>query len=295
MELRELRYFLAVANEENITKAADLVHTTQPNLSRQIHSLEEEIGKPLFVRENRRISLTPAGKLLRKRAEEILELYEKTEKELTGSDKDISGDVSIGCGESYAMRLIARAAKRTRENNPKIRFHFFSGDAATVTERLDQGLFDFGVLIDYPDMSEFEYIRLPLFDEWGVLVRSDHPLASKQAVTAEDLRDIPLICSQQVMRNKAHAVANWLRRAGTAPEIAATYNLLFNASLLVREGLGCALGINRIVCADESNDLQFLPLSPPVESHLDVVRKKSRLLSPAADCFLRELTAVLQH
>ena len=226
MELRELKYFLAVAREENITKAAELVNTTQPNLSRQMQKLEEEIGKPLFVRGSRRVTLTETGILLRKRAEEIVHLCEKTECELTCKAGEISG-------EAYAVRLIAKAAKRTKELCPRIDFNIFSGDGGIVSERLESGLLDFGVLIDYADLSRYDYLRLPLKDTWGVLMKKDCALARKNAVTADDLRSVPLLFSQQVLNNRQHVAMNWFSQREITPNVAARYNLIYNASLLV--------------------------------------------------------------
>ena len=188
MEFRELKYFLAVAREESISKAAETLFVTQPNLSRQMQNLESEIGQQLFVRGNRKITLTEAGRLLRKRAEEIVELYNKTEAELSAPQTDISGDVYIGGGESYAMQLIAKAAQNVRDKYPKVKFHLFSGDSATISERLDKGLIDFGVFIEPFDLSKYEHLRLPLFDTWGVIMRKDSPLAQKERITPEDLR-----------------------------------------------------------------------------------------------------------
>ena len=293
MELRELKYFLAVAREENITKAAELVNTTQPNLSRQMQKLEEEIGKPLFVRGSRRVTLTETGILLRKRAEEIVHLCEKTECELTCKAGEISGEVSIGCGESYAVRLIAKAAKRTKELCPRIDFNIFSGDGGIVCERLESGLLDFGVLIDYADLSRYDYLRLPLKDTWGVLMKKDCALARKNAVTADALRSVPLLFSQQVLNNRQHVAMNWFSQREITPNVAARYNLIYNASLLVEEGLGYALGLDKIINTSGDSNLTFRPLYPRVESHLDVVWKKYRTFSGAAEIFLEQLKKFL--
>ncbi len=293
MEIRVLRYFLAVAREENISKAAEFVHTTQPNLSRQMQNLEEEIGKPLFVRGNRKIALTEAGALLRKRAEEIIDLYDKTEADLAGDDEEICGDIHIGCGESYAMRLIAKAAKHTQEMYPKIKFHFFSGDAGVVTERLDKGLFDFGVLINYDDLARYDYIRFPLTDVWGVLMRKDCPLADKSAVTVEDLRGFPIIFPQQAAANRGHLLANWFQQIEVEPDIVVTYNLIYNASLLVEEGLGVAVGLDRLINTSGDSELCFRPLSPRLESHLDIAWKKYQVFPRAAEIFIANLRKIL--
>ncbi len=293
MEIRELKYFLAVAREENITKAAEFVNTTQPNLSRQMQKLEEEIGKPLFIRGSRKISLTETGNLLRKRAEEIIGLYEKTEAELTAQDDDIKGDIYIGGGESYVFKYIARAAKLTQTMHPDIRFHMFSGDAGIITERLDNGLLDFGVLIDYDDMSKYDYIRLPLADTWGILMKKDSPLAKKNTVTADDLKSLPLIFSQQALANKQHIATNWLLQKDITPNIVATYNLIFNASIMVEEGVGYAVGLDKIINTDGNNNLCFRPLAPRVESHLDIAWKKYTVFPRAAEIFIERLRSIL--
>lgn len=293
MEIRELKYFLAIAREENISKAAELVHTTQPNLSRQIRKLEDEIGKPLFTRGGRKLELTEAGRLLRKRAEEIVELHAKTETELLSDDKGVVGDIHIGCGESHVMRIVAKAAARTREKYDGIKFHLLSGDANLVSERLDKGLLDFGVFVDFHDMSGYDYMRLPMTDVWGILMRRDCSLAGKDAVTTNDLRGMPLICSQQAVYSGRHIIMNWLTQSGLTPEIAATYNLMFNASLLVEEGVGCAVCLDKIIAVDDESELCFRPLSPRIESHLDIAWKKYRVFPRAAELFLDDLRSVL--
>lgn len=187
MELRVLRYFLAVAREETISRAAEALHVTQPTLSRQMMELEEELGKTLFLRGKRKITLTEEGMFLRKRAQEIVALVEKTEAEFSGPDESISGEVYIGGGETDAMRLIARAAHELRAMHPRITFHLFSGNAEDVTERLDQGLADFGVFIEPADLAKYDFVKLPVRERWGLLMRKDSPLAAKQSVCPEDL------------------------------------------------------------------------------------------------------------
>ena len=172
MDIRVLRYFLAVTREESISGAAESLHMTQPTLSRQLMDLEEEIGKKLLIRGNRRITLTEEGMLLRKRAAEIIDLVEKTEAELMAPDEVVSGDICIGGGETDAMSLIARIATDLQRSCPNIRYHLFSGNADDVTERLDKGLLDFGILIEPADMKKYDYIRLPATDTWGLLIRA---------------------------------------------------------------------------------------------------------------------------
>ena len=177
--------------------------------------------------------------------------------------------------------------------HPDIRFHMFSGDAGIITERLDNGLLDFGVLIDYDDMSKYDYIRLPLADTWGILMKKDSPLAEKNTVTADDLKSLPLILSQQALANKQHIATNWLLQKAITPNIVATYNLIYNASIMVEEGVGYAVGLDKIINTDGNNNLCFRPLAPRVESHLDVAWKKYTVFPRAAEIFIERLRSIL--
>lgn len=291
MELRELKYFLAVAREQSISKAAESLYVTQPNLSRQMQNLENEIGQPLFLRGSRKITLTETGRLLRKRAEEILELYRKTEAELSTPYSDICGDVYIGGGESYVMGLIAKAAYAVQKEYPNVKFHLFSGDSGTVSERLDKGLIDFGIFIQPFDLSKYAHLRLPLADTWGVLMRKDSPLAGKQFVTPEDLWDKPIIRSRQSMGKDVFR--EWFKRSEEELNIIATGNLLYNMSLLVEEGLGYAVTLDKIVNTAGNSDLCFRPLSPTLISHLDIAWKKYQVFPKCAELFLARLKELL--
>lgn len=287
MELRVLRYFLAVAREETISGAAEAVHVTQPTLSRQMMDLEEELGKTLFLRGKRRILLTEEGVFLRKRAQEIVDLVEKTESAFNAADKDIVGEVWIGGGETDAMRLIARAARELQAKHPHISYHLFSGNAEDVAERLDRGLVDFGIVVEPADLSRYDFIRLPVTDIWGVLMRKDSPLAEKQAIRPEDLLELPLLCSQQPMvRNE---ISGWMGTNYEKLHIVTTYNLLYNASLMVEEGMGYALCLDKIVRTSEEGPLCFRPLEPRLEVGLDIVWKKHQVFSKAAAEFLNHL------
>lgn len=290
MELRGLRYFLAVAREQSISKAAEALFVTQPNLSRQMQNLEKEIGKPLFIRGSRKITLTEAGRLLYKRAEEIVELCEKTESELNEPTTDISGDIYIGGGESYVMEIIAKAVHAVQRDYPRVKFHIFSGDSGTVSERLDKGLIDFGIFIEPFDVSKYDYLRLPLTDTWGVLMRSDSPLAQKEYVTPEDLWDKPLIRSRQSLGK--NMITEWFQKSDEELNIVATGNLLYNMSLLVREGIGYALGLDKII-RTENSDLCFRPLHPELKSHLDIAWKKYQVFPKCAEIFLKRLQELL--
>ena len=290
MELRVLQYFLAVAREQNISAAAHSLHLTQPTLSRQLKELEEELGKQLMVRGNRKITLTQEGMLLRKRAEEILELVDRAEREVMRSDDAVSGDIYIGTGETDGVRQIARAANRLQACYPGIRFHIVSGDAVDVCERLDKGLLDFGVLLGDIDKTKYHYMELPMKDTWGVLMRRDSPLAHRESVSPRDLWDKPLILSRQV-DNKS-GLYRWLRREPSELHTAATYNLIYNASLMVDEGMGYAFTLDKLVNTTGSN-LCFRPLKPRLELGMYLVWKKSQIFSRAAELFLNGLQTQL--
>jgi DNA-binding transcriptional LysR family regulator len=287
MELRVLRYFLAVAKEESISGAAEFLHVTQPTLSRQIMELEKELGKKLFIRGSRRITLTEEGVLLRKRAGEIIELADKTEAELTCLDQHISGDVCIGGGETDAVRLVARVAKQMQEQYPEVHFHLHSGNANDVMERLDKGLLDFGIIIEPADFSKYDFIQMPATDTWGILMRKDHPLASRASIKPADLRGIPLIGSRQSLVGSE--ILNWFGKEAENLNIVTTYNLIYNASLMVEEGIGCALCIDKLINTTGKSPLCFRPLSPGLEVNLDIIWKKYQVFSKPAGIFLKKL------
>lgn len=288
MELRVLRYFLAVAREQNITAAADFLHLSQPTLSRQLMALEEEFGKTLMIRGKRHITLTDEGRLLRKRAEELVALADRTEAELTSPDSGLSGDVYIGGGETDAMRFVARAAKHIQEEYPDVRYHISSGDAEDIRERLDKGLLDFGLFVEPADITKYEFLRLPAADRWGILMRKDSPLASAETIKPEDLWDLPLLLSRQTLTDKK--LLDWFKKDIAQLNIVSTYNLIFNASLMVDEGMGYALTLDKLIdTSAESSTLCFRPLQSQIEVHLDIVWKKYQVFSKAAGLFLQKI------
>ena len=278
-----MRYFLAVAKAESISKASEALFVTQPNLSRQMQKLEKELGQQLFIRGSRKITLTEAGQLLKKRAEELIELYDKTEAELTSPIEDISGDVYIGGGESYVLQIIAKTAHTIQADYPNVKFHLFSGDMDAVSEKLDKGLIDFGIFIEPSDLSKYEYMRLPLVDTWGVLMRKDSPLASKEYVTPDDLLNLPIIRSRH-SQGKSN-ITDWFNSLN----VVATYNLLYNASLLVEQGVGYAVGLDNIINTSGNSNLCFKPFYPKLISHLDIAWKKNQVFSKPAEIFLKTL------
>lgn len=245
MDIRVLQYFLAVARESSITRAAESLNMTQPPLSRQLKELEEELGKQLLIRGNRKVTLTEEGMILRKRAEEMVALMEKTKSEIISSGENISGEIYIGGGETEGIRLIAKVAEKIQKKHPNITYHLFSGNADDVTERLDQGLLDFGILIEPADIKKYDFIKLPTRDRWGLLMRRDHPLAMKQGIKPEDLHGIPLIASRQSLAH--NELSGWLGKQYESLHIVTTYNLLYNASLMVEENVGCALCLDHII------------------------------------------------
>lgn len=291
MEIRVLKYFLAVAREGSITGAANSLHLTQPTLTRQLQDLEKELKQKLLVRGKHKITLTPEGMILRKRAEEIVDMVEKTEAEFLSISETISGDIYIGGGESDCMKHIAQIIKEIQEDYPEIKFHIFSGNAEDVTEKLDKGLLDFGVLIQPVDLSKYDNIPLPDKDIWGVVMRKDNPLAKKKYIELEDLKGVPLINSRQAMRKTAgrNEFIEWFEGEFENMNTVATINLVYNATVMVKAGIGCAVTLDKLVDTSQESLLCFRPLKPKLESGLDIVWKKYQVFSPAADLFLKKL------
>ena len=293
MEFRLLEYFLAVAREQNITAAAESLHISQPALSTQLKALEAELGKQLLIRGvkgSRKVILTEEGMILRKRAEEMISLMRRTEEEITGSNETIAGNVFIGTGETETVRLFAQVAKKLQQKYPDIRYHISSGNAEHVLEYLDKGLIDFGLLFTEIDSQKYEAIPVPIKDTWGVLMRKDSPLAEKEAICPEDLWDKPLIFPHQ--RGDNTYLSHWLQREETELHIVATYNLIFNASLLVDEGLGYALCYDKLINTQGSN-LCFGPFSLRLEARGFIVWKKYQVFSKAANLFLQCLNEMI--
>ena len=288
MELRVLRYFLAAIREGSILRAARFLHITQPTLSRQLQDLEEELGQKLLIRTNRSVALTAEGKLLRRRAEDIMEIVRKTEAEFRSMGENIRGDVYIGSGETEAMKLIARIIRELREEYPGIRYHIYSGKTEEVEERVDKGILDFGILIQPINISKYDCINLPLKDVWGVIMRKDSPLAAKESISFRDLQGLPLICSRQNPQSKTgkSGYPEWFGRLFDKLNVVETYNLIYNAAQLVEEGIGYAIGLDRTIDTMEHSVLCFRPLSPKVESGLNIVWKKYQVFSTAAEIFL---------
>lgn len=290
MEIKALKYFLTMAREGNITKAANYLNLTQPNLSRQIIKLERDIGKKLFIRSRHNIELTPEGFLLKKRAEEIMDLIDKTRTDFKSNEKIIAGDIYIGGGETYAIELIAEIMKDIQEYYPNIIYHIQSGNFEDITEKLDKGLLDFGILTEPSDLSKYEYIKMPVKDTWGILMRKNSKLSKKQFITRKDLLNLPLICSKQLMLNlfSNNNFLEWFKNDFNKLNIVATYNLIYNASVMVKSGLGYVIGFDKLINTSNSA-LCFVPLKPKLESGLNIVWKKNQVFSPASKIFLDKL------
>jgi len=289
MELRVLRYFLAVAREESISAAAESLHMSQPTLSRQLRDLEEELGKQLIIRGNRKIGLTDEGRLLQKRAQEMIELAEKTQSEISKSDDLISGDIYIGGGETEGMRIVAKTIRKLQSDYPNIHIHLFSGNVTDILEKLDKGLLDFGILVNPPSITNYNFINLPFRDVTGLLMRKDSPLATRDTVKPEDLNDIPILASRNVTARRR--ISAWLGRDFDTLNIVATFNLIFNAALLVEEGIGCAICLDKLVRLSEKSPLCFRPFEPKLEASLCIVWKKNQVFSKASEKFKVYLTA----
>lgn len=291
MEFRVLRYFLSVAREGSITAAANSLHLTQPTLSRQLQDLEKELGQKLLVRGKYKVSLTPEGMMLRKRAEEIVDMVEKTEAEFQSISDVVGGDIYIGCGETDSMKYIAEVMKELQSQYPDIKFHIYSGNAEDVTEKLDKGLLDFGVLIQPIDLSKYDNITLPDKDVWGVIARNDSPIAGKNQVSLNDLTSVPLIASRQMSKKYSadSGFLDWFGKEFEKLNIVATYNLVYNAAIMVEAGMGYAVTLDKLVNVSKGGNLCFKPLSPKLESGLDIVWKKYQVFSPAAKLFLEKL------
>lgn len=292
MELRVLQYFLAVAREQSISGAAESLHLSQPTLSTQLKAMEDELGKQLLIRGtkgSRKVTLTEEGMLLRKRAEEILQLVKRTEDEITRSDENIVGDVYIGAAETDIIRYMARAAKKIQGQYPEIHYHISSGNAEYVLEHLDKGLIDFGLMYGTADPQKYESIPIPVKDTWGILMRRDSPLAQKEYIQPEDLWDKPLIVSHQKADNPY--IARWLNQDISKLNIVATYNLLFNASLLVDEGLGYALTLDKLINTTGSA-LCFRPLRPRLDAAACIVWKRYQVFSKAAEKYLEQVKII---
>ena len=287
IETRLLQYFLAIAEEQSITRAAEYLHVTQPTLSKQMMDLEASLGKQLLVRGKKKVTLTEDGAYLRSRAQEILSLMEKTESAFRESENVITGDVFIGCGEHRTSFAIMQLIKVIMEEYPEIHFHFFSGNADAITERLDKGLLDMGILLEPEINPRYDYQVLPFRETWGILVRKDSALANRDSVTFAELADLPLIMPSQT--SNSNQIKSFFADTLASPNIVATYNLIYNAGLMVEAGMGYALCIDDLINTEGNHPLTFIPVTPKLQSDVYLFTKKYQVFSKATKLFLNRL------
>ncbi|HIX88931.1 MAG TPA: LysR family transcriptional regulator [Candidatus Akkermansia intestinavium] len=293
MELRVLRYFLAVARERSMTRAAVALHITQPTLSRQIMELEEELGTRLFERDKKPMRLTEAGMRFCQRAEEIVSLSERTVKEFAARQSDISGEIVLGCAESRGIGVIAEVMRRIHRHHPRIRLVMQTANATLITEQLEHGVIDFGFILAPADISRFDHLRLPHTDTWGVLLRRDHPLANSSDVTPQQVAALPLIIPSRPP--VASFLSGWLRRDINDCDIIGRFNLSYNASKFVEAGLGCSITLGGLTDTSASSPFCFIPFRPALLSPCYLVWKKARLFSRAAQVFYLFLQRYVQQ
>ena len=286
MELRTMRYFLAVAREENMTRAAEFLHVTQPTLSKSLKSLEDELGKKLFVRHSFHIELTEEGVLLRKRAEDLVSMADKIQTEFLSLDDVLGGEIYLGLAESYQIRYLAAEIKALKNTYPDLRYHITSGDTEQVTEKLDRGIIDFAVLAEEPNAEKYHYLTFPKADVWGVVMPKDCPLAGKQSITADDLTGLPLFCSEQ---GWSKDIAKWFGNKIDTLHLEGSFRLSYNGSLFVKEGLGYILTFEHLIDTSPDSGLTFRPLTPRLETKLYFIWKKYQIFTPIAEKMLEKL------
>ena len=283
IETRLFHYFLAIAREQNITKAAESLFVTQSTLSKQMMDLEQQLGKQLFIRGKRKITLTEEGIFLRNRAQEIMSLVENTESALKTDSEHLCGDVSIGCGETIVMDYIADLFSDFHGQYPEVKFHTHSGDADTVLERLDKGLIDMGLLLGPIRQERYDYFNLHKKDVLGLLLPGDCELAEQESINIDQLKSLPLIMAEQTF--SGHQDLDWFGTDESVLNVVATYNLIHNATYLVEKRIGYALCLNHLVNTARRN-LVFRPITPELSVDLYIVTKKYQAFSPAAKAFL---------
>ncbi len=287
MELRTLRYFLAAAQEENITRAADILHVTQPTLSRQMMDLERELGTTLMLRGKNGLTLTDDGIFFRQRAEEIVELADRLEQSFVERNADVSGLIAIGASEAVGSRLFAKLIKQFSDKYPLVQFHLYNEMADNIKDRLDKGLVDVGLLLEPVDTVKYDFVRLSQKETWGILMRDDHPLAEHKTITPEEITEYPLILPlRERVRNE---ILNWINREEKDLIIPLSYTLLSNAALMVEAGLGCAFCLDGALAIHSSPRLRFVSIAPEHTTRSVLVWKKNHLFSPATSLFIQEI------
>ena len=288
MEIRVLKYFLMVAREENITKAAALLYITQPTLSRQLIQLEEELGVKLFQRSKHRIVLTEDGMLLKRRAEEIVSLADKTEREFSQKDENLAGEIAIGSGELQSSQFLSELMASFQRKHSQVYYDIYSGNSDNIKDRLESGILDIGLLVEPVDISRYEYIRLPVKEEWGALVPEDSELAVKKTVTPEDLINRPLIMTRRESLRKE--IKSWFGKYSEEIETVGGGNLLYNMAAMAKSGMGIVV-TSKLNCTYEG--LKFIPLSPRLELTTVLVWKRGQIFSPVASAFIEHIRKYL--
>ena len=286
MEIRTLRYFLAVAREENMSRAAEQLHVTQPTLSKALKSLEEELGKKLFTRHSFSIALTEEGVLLRNRAEDLLSMADKIEREFLSLDDITGGDICFGLAESYQIRYLAREIRQFKKAYPNLRYHITSGDTEQVTEKLDKGLLDFAVICETPDERKYHHIPFPESDYFGAVIPIDSELARKDCITANDLADLPLFCSEQSWEND---IRPWAKGQFSQLRLEGSFRLSYNGSMFAKEGLGVLLTLNNLIDTSPESGMVFRPLDPRLEMKMYLIWNKYQRFTPIAERFLQQI------
>lgn len=291
MEIRILRYFLTVVREESITKASEVLHITQPTLSRQLAQMEKDLGVKLFDRGTRKIKLTNEGILLCRRAEEILQLVDKTEKELVEQEEQVEGKISMGCGEIAAVQLLSQIIKSFRQKYPLVTFDIFTATADLVKEQMDKGLLDIGLFLEPIDMEKYEFTRLDIGEKWVVLMRSDDPLAARETITAKDLSELPLILPRRM--NVQNELASWFGSYYDRLNVVFTSNLSTNSSIMVNSGLAYSLVIEGAVPFLDHSKVTYRPLDPPLTATSVLAWKRGQPFSLATTKFIQHIQCFL--
>ena len=286
MGIRTLRYFLAVAREENMSRAAEILHVTQPTLSKQLRSLEDELGKKLFTRHSFSIELTDEGVLLRNRAEDLVAMADKIEKEFVSLDDITGGELFLGLAESWQIRYLARTIREFKTSYPDLRYHITSGDTEQIADKLDKGILDFLVLAEQPDPRKYEYLEFPQPDVWGLVFPEDDRLAKNEVITVNDLVGLPLFCSEQAYND---VIKNWAGNSFSELHLEGSFRLSYNGSVFAREGLGYLLTFANLIDTSDGSGLTFRYLSPRLETRIYLAWNKYQTFTPIAERFLKQV------
>lgn len=292
MNIDRLRYFLAVAHEQNITAAANTLFISQAHLSREIIALEEDLGKQLFVRGKRKTNLTPEGIIFRSYASEVLRLLDQAKMEIAMTEEALKGDINMGCPESVALRFLASNCASFKEINPNVLFSYKTGSPDFLLNLLEEGVLDFIMLVGLPDVTNFEHYTLPVYDCWGLLMPKNHPLTNKETIHAKDLLNVPLLVPDQLLKH--NVLSSWAGEYMDSYDIVTKYDMIFTASLMVEEGMGVAISLSPLVDVPQNEPLIFRPLDPPIINSLEIVWKSHRPLSKQADYFIRHIKKTIE-